>query len=110
MARRNVVGVTSLVGLLAIGESEAHLPLDHVAPAGELGAVVGQAAEELREVGVGGVRLEADRVAALEILQPHVEALECDLLGRRFSGYARHARLLMSAVDRRARLGRSGGV
>ena len=60
VAGRDVVGVAGLVGLLAIREAEAHLPLDHVAPAGKLGAVVGQAAEQIREVGVGGVRLEAD--------------------------------------------------
>jgi hypothetical protein len=41
VARRDVVGVTRLVGFLSIGEVEADLPFDHVAPAGELGAIVG---------------------------------------------------------------------
>ena len=55
MARRNVVGVARLVGLLAVGEPEGRLSLDHIAPARQLAAVVRQPAEEVREVGIRGV-------------------------------------------------------
>src|SRR5262245_66295059 len=94
MTRRDVVGVARLVGLLAIGEAEAHLPLDNVAPARKLGAVVRQPAEQVREVGVGRVRLEANRVASVEVLKPDVESLQGDPLGRRLPGYVRHLSLL----------------
>ena len=73
MARRHVVGVAGLVGLLAVREPEGDLALDHIAPAGELAAVVRQPAEEAREVGVRRVRLEADGIAAVEVLEPNLE-------------------------------------
>src|SRR5680860_908617 len=76
MARRHVVGIAGLVGLLAVREPEGHLSLDHIAPAWELAAVARQPAEEVREVGVGRVRLEADGVAAVEVLQLHLESLQ----------------------------------
>jgi hypothetical protein len=90
MTRRDVVGVAGLVGLLAIGEAEAELPLQHVTPAGQLGPIVGEAAEQVLEVGVGRVRLETDGVATLEVLQPDVDPLERDLLRRCLLGYLGH--------------------
>ena len=104
MAGRDVVGVAGLVGLLAIGEAEAQLALDHVAPAGKLGAVVGQPAEQIGEVGVGGVRLEADGVAAVEVLEPDVEAVERDLV-REPCPWTRWASRLLRLVGIRPRLG-----
>ena len=73
VTRRDVVRVARLVGLLTIGEPEAHPPLDHVAPAGKLGAVVGQAVEQPCEIGVRRVRLEADGMPAVEVLEANVE-------------------------------------
>jgi hypothetical protein len=52
VAGRDVVGIAGLLGLLAVREPEGHLPLDHVAPARELAAVVRQPAEEVPEVGI----------------------------------------------------------
>jgi hypothetical protein len=65
VAGRRVVGVAALVGLLAVGELEGHLALDHVAPGLALAAIVGQLAEERGQVGVLRVGLEADLVSEL---------------------------------------------
>jgi hypothetical protein len=69
VAGRRVVGVAGLVGLVAVGELEGEPPLDDVAPVRALAAVVGKVLEERRQVGVLGVRLEPDRVAALQLLE-----------------------------------------
>ena len=101
MAGRRVVGVAGLVRLVAVGELERDLALDDVAEVRALAAVVGQALEERRQVGVGRVRLERDRVA-VEILEMALvafdllvsDALAFDAFGmwpsfRRVSSHAR---------------------
>src|SRR3989442_2626838 len=50
VAGRHVVGISGLVSLLAVREPEGHLSPQHILPAGQLAAVVGQPAVEVREV------------------------------------------------------------
>src|SRR6188472_548869 len=90
MPRRDVVGLARLVRLLAVRESEARPALDDVAEAGELRSIVGQSLEQPREVAVRRVRLEADRVPALEVLEPDIEPLERNALRCCLSGHVRH--------------------
>src|SRR6187431_3485433 len=90
MPRRDVVGLARRVRLLAVRESEARPAPDDVSEAGELRAIVGQSLEQPREVAVRRVRLEADRVPALEVLQPDIDSLERDPLRCCLPGSAWH--------------------
>ena len=84
VAGRHVVGVAGLERLLlSIRGCELDPALDDVAPVRGLALVVGQPREERRQVGVGGVPLEGDGVAALQGLQVALVALDTDALGRR---------------------------
>src|SRR4029078_7840942 len=85
-----VVGVAGFVRLLTVRESEARPTLDDVSEAGELRAIVGQTLEQRREVTVRRVRLEADRVPAVEVLEPDVDPLEGDPLCCCLPGNVRH--------------------
>ena len=83
VAGRRVVGVAGRVRLLVVGEPERHSSAEHVAPARQLAAVVGQPAEQVCEITVRAVRLEADRVAALKMLDADVKAVGGERLRRR---------------------------
>ena len=65
----HVIGVPGLKDLLGSTGAKGHLALDHVAHVLALALVVWESAEERREVGVLGVGLEADRPAAVEVLE-----------------------------------------
>ena len=93
VARADVVGVAGLERLLAVGGLERDLALDDVAPVRALAAVVGQADEQRRQVGVGGVGLEADGVAAVEVLEVALVALDLHGFGRAGLGCTRHRNL-----------------
>src|SRR4029079_16563197 len=80
MPRRTVVGVAGFVRLLTVRESEARPALDDVSEAGALRALVGPTPEQRREVPVRRVRLEADPVPAVEVLESDIDPLERDPL------------------------------
>lgn len=69
VAGADVVGVAGFEGLVPVGGLEGELALDDVDPVRALAAVVGETDEEIGEVGVGGVGLEADGVAGIEVLE-----------------------------------------
>src|SRR5215204_7818591 len=78
VARRDVVGVAGLERLVAGGELEGHLALDHVAPVLGLAAVVRQTLEEGGEVHILGVGLERDRVSPVEVVDVPLVSLHLD--------------------------------
>src|SRR4029450_12443439 len=99
----DVVRVAGLEQLLLAARAEADLALDDVSHVLALALVVREPLEERGEVGVLRVRLEADRPAAVEVLEVALVALDRLVLGSALLGCLWHDLLLSLRLLRVAR-------